>query len=51
MNTKVNGLAISIPRMIAIAENIGDSYHTRLLATYRFLFDQTREFKRHPALG
>ena len=38
-------------RMIAIAENIGDSYHTRLLATYRFLFDQTREFKRHPSLS
>jgi GNAT superfamily N-acetyltransferase len=38
-------------RMISIAENIGDSYHTRVLATYRYLFDRTKEFKRHPMIG
>jgi GNAT superfamily N-acetyltransferase len=39
------------PKMINVAENLGDTYHSRVLSTYRFLFDRQREFKRHPMLG
>jgi hypothetical protein len=39
------------PRMINVAESIGDTFHTRKLITYRCLFDKTKEFKRHPVLG
>lgn len=35
------------PKMINIAENLG-TYHSRKLSTYRYLFDRSREFKRHP---
>jgi hypothetical protein len=38
------------PKMINVAENFGDTFQTRLLITYRYLFDRTREFKRHPML-
>jgi hypothetical protein len=38
------------PKMINIAESIGTS-RTRRLSTYRYLFDRSREFKRHPMLG
>jgi hypothetical protein len=37
------------PKMINVAENLG-TYRSRLLTTYRYLFDRTREFKRHPIL-
>lgn len=37
------------PKMITIAENLG-TYKSRTLKTYRFLFDRTAEFKRHPML-
>lgn len=37
------------PKMIKIAENL-DTKVTRKLATYRFLFDQNKEFERHPML-
>ena len=37
------------PKMINVAENLG-TYRSRILTTYRYLFDQTREFKRHPIL-
>lgn len=39
------------PKMLNMISNIGDTYKTRELATYRYLFDQTREFKRHPYLN
>ena len=39
------------PKMINMISNIGDVYKTRQLSTYRYLFDQTREFKRHPYLN
>jgi hypothetical protein len=39
------------PKMINVAEGIGDVYRSRLLATYRYLFDRTKEFKRHPILN
>ena len=37
------------PKMISIAENL-DTYRSRKLTTYRYLFDRTKEFKRHPAV-
>ncbi|HRH66365.1 MAG TPA: hypothetical protein PLU53_08710 [Bacteroidia bacterium] len=37
------------PKMIAIAENLG-THRSRVLITYRYLFDRTAEFKRHPIL-
>jgi hypothetical protein len=37
------------PKMINIAESLG-TYRSRILGTYRYLFDRSKEFKRHPAL-
>ncbi len=37
------------PKMINIAQSLG-TYRSRRLITYRYLFDQTREFHRHPLL-
>ena len=37
------------PKMINVAESLG-TYRSRKLITYRYLFDRTREFKRHPVL-
>lgn len=37
------------PKMINVAENL-DTYRSRILTTYRYLFDRTREFKPHPIL-
>jgi hypothetical protein len=39
------------PKMINVAESIGDTFRTRKLITYRYLFDRTKEFKRHPILN
>jgi GNAT superfamily N-acetyltransferase len=38
------------PKMINVAENFSDTYRSRMLSTYRYLFDRTKEFKRHPIL-
>ena len=38
------------PKMINIAESLG-TYRSRKLSTYRFLFDESKEFMRHPMLG
>ena len=38
------------PKMINIANSLGDTYVSRTLITYRYLFDRTKEFKRHPIL-
>ncbi len=38
------------PKMLNIADNIGETHRSRVLSTYRFLFDPNREFKRHPIL-
>ena len=38
------------PKMINVAENLG-TYRSRQLTTYRYLFDQTKEFTRHPILS
>ena len=38
------------PKMINVAENLGEVFRSRNLTTYRYLFDRTKEFKRHPLL-
>jgi hypothetical protein len=38
------------PKMINLVENIDDTFRTRKLITYRYLFDRTKEFKAHPIL-
>ena len=38
------------PKMINIAESLGETFRSRNLATYRYLFDRDKEFKRHPIL-
>ena len=37
------------PKMINIGESL-DTYRSRTLITYRYLFDRTKEFRRHPML-
>ena len=36
------------PKMINVAEGVGDVFRTRILTTYRYLFDRGAEFHRHP---
>src|SRR5665213_2673423 len=38
------------PKMLNISKHIGGK-QSRLLTTYRYLFDRTKEFKRHPLLS
>jgi hypothetical protein len=38
------------PKMINIAESL-DASRNRTLVTYRYLFDRSKEFKRHPMLN
>jgi GNAT superfamily N-acetyltransferase len=38
------------PKMINVAETFGDTFRSRKLITYRYLFDRTKEFKPHPIL-
>jgi hypothetical protein len=38
------------PKMINVAESFGDTFRSRKLTTYRYLFDRTKEFRRHPIL-
>jgi hypothetical protein len=38
------------PKMVNIAKNFGDTFETRKLATFRYLFDQSQSFKRHPMI-
>jgi len=39
------------PKMINIAKSLGETFISRRLTTYRYLFDRSKEFKRHPILG
>lgn len=39
------------PKMINIAENLGEVHRSRQLTTFRYLFDRTKPFKRHPFLN
>ena len=36
------------PKMLNVGYSLGDVYQSRRLTTYRYLFDRTKEFKRHP---
>ena len=38
-------------KMINVAESLGDTYRSRQLTTFRYIFDRTKEFKRHPMLA
>ena len=38
------------PKMINVAEGLGDTHRSRNLATYRYLFNREKEFQRHPML-
>ena len=38
------------PKMINIAESLGQTFRSRQLTTYRYQFDRTRAYKRHPIL-
>jgi hypothetical protein len=38
------------PKMVNVAESLPGTYRSRILTTYRYLFDPTKEFKRHPIL-
>ncbi|MEO5946527.1 MAG: hypothetical protein ABIP79_06890 [Chitinophagaceae bacterium] len=38
------------PKMINVVESFGDTFRSRRLITYRYLFDRTKEFKPHPIL-
>jgi len=38
------------PKMLNIAQNLGDVFDSRKLTTYRYQFDRTIPFKRHPIL-
>jgi hypothetical protein len=39
------------PKMVNVGYSLGDVYQSRKLTTYRYLFDRTKEFKRHPILS
>jgi hypothetical protein len=39
------------PKMLNVAQGLGDVYQSRKLTTYRYLFDRTKEFKRHPIIS
>lgn len=39
------------PRMLNIANSLGNVSRSRNLSTFRFLFDRNKEFKRHPFLN
>lgn len=39
------------PKMLNVGYGLGDVYQSRKLTTYRYLFDRTKEFKRHPVLS
>jgi hypothetical protein len=39
------------PKMINVAEGLGNVKKNRILTTYRYLFDPLNEFKRHPIIS
>jgi len=39
------------PKMVNVAKSLGDTFVSRKLCTYRYLFDRAKEFKRHPLLS
>ena len=39
------------PKMLNVAASLGDTFQSRVLTTYRYLFDRTRAYKRHPMVS
>lgn len=39
------------PKMLNVAQGLGDVFQSRVLNTYRYNFDRLKEFKRHPLVG
>ena len=39
------------PKMLNIAQSIGEAFVSRKLTTFRYLFNREKEFKRHPILS
>lgn len=39
------------PKMLNIAQSLGEVFTSRKLTTFRYLFDREKEFKRHPILS
>jgi len=39
------------PKMLNVGYSLGDVFQSRKLTTYRYSFDRTKEFKRHPILS
>ncbi len=39
------------PKMLNVAKNLGDTFVSRKLTTYRYNFDRSKEFKRHPMVS
>ena len=39
------------PKMVNVAKNLGDTFVSRKLTTYRYNFDRSKEFKRHPMVS
>ena len=39
------------PKMLNIAQNLGEVFISRKLTTFRYIFDKTIPFKRHPILS
>lgn len=39
------------PKMLNVGKSLGDVSPTRILATYRYIFDRTVPFKRHPPIN
>jgi hypothetical protein len=39
------------PKMVNIANSLGDTFISRKLCTYRYLFDRSSPFERHPMVG
>ena len=38
-------------KMLNVAESLGDTFRSRNLTTFRYLFDRTKEFHRHPMVS
>jgi hypothetical protein len=39
------------PKMINVASGLGDTFRSRILITYRYIFDPAREFVPHPVIN
>lgn len=39
------------PKMVNVAKTLGDTFVSRKLTTYRYNFDRSKEFKRHPMVS